>query len=198
MNNGIIFVAGAAVGAVASYFIFKGKFQKDADQQITEVKAKMSEIKSSNDILKEAKNKADANYNKPVDMIAGDLAEEEHEVTEGIDYASYSKKNRQSKQVSDVIHIISQHEYYDYVEKKKFDEKLFTFYQGDSQLVDDETELTVANPELFVGPNGVDAMIGSTVEETYFLDEKNKTVCTVTISEDSYELESDESLVNIE
>ena len=189
MNNAITFVAGVAVGAVASYFIFKKKFQDDADNQIAEVKVKMAELKEINDALHGAKVKAEANYNKPIEMITP--VEEKVVNTNATDYTAISniRKAKLSKKKKDDdtgIRSITEPEYYSYVTDKKYDEKLLIFYQGDAQLVDDRSELVIVHPEEFVGPDGVDAMKDSSVEEMYFVDEDKDIVCTVTISEDSY------------
>ena len=189
MNNAITFVAGVAVGAVASYFIFKKKFQDDADNQIAEVKVKMAELKEINDALHGAKVKAEANYNKPIEMITP--VEEKVVNTNATDYTAISnirkaKLSKKKKDDATGIRSITEPEYYSYVTDKKYDEKLLIFYQGDAQLVDDRSELVIVHPEEFVGPDGVDAMKDSSVEEMYFVDEDKDIVCTVTISEDSY------------
>lgn len=191
MNNAITFVAGVAVGAVASYFIFKKKFQDDADNQIAEVKVKMAELKEINDALHGAKVKAEANYNKPIEMIAP--AEEKVVNTNATDYTAVSnirkaKLSKKKKDDATGIRSITEPEYYSYVNDKKYDERLLIFYQGDEQLVDERSELVIVHPEEFVGPDGVDAMKDSSVEEMYFVDEDKDIVCTVTISEDSYDI----------
>lgn len=191
MNNTLTFAVGVAVGAVASYFIFKKKFQADADNQISEVKAKMAELKEVNDALHGAKEKAEANYNKPIDLIAP--KEEQAMNTSTVDYNAISnvrkaKLSMKKKEDATGIRSISEPEYYSYVNDKKYDEKLLIFYQGDGQLIDEESELVIVHPEEFVGPDGVDAMKDSSVEEMYFVDEDKDVVCTVTISEDSYDI----------
>ena len=193
MNNALSFVVGVTVGAVASYFIFKKKFQQDADNQIAEVKAKMSELKESNDILKVARQNADINYNKSFDAIAKPVAEEP---AGEVDYNAISTKKKVKvvkESQSQDVHKITDTEYYNLVDKKKYDEKVFTFYMGDHQLVDDETELAVVDPEEFLGPNGVDAIRDVSSEEVYFVDDDKKSVYTIMISEDSYD---DPSLVD--
>ena len=191
MNNTITFALGVTVGAVASYFIFKKKFQADADDQISEVKAKMAELKEVNDALHGAKTKAEANYNKPIDLIAP--KEEPVMNTSTTDYNAISnvrkaKLSMKKKEDATGIRSITEPEYYSYVNDKKYDERLLIFYQGDGQLIDEESELVIVHPEEFVGPDGVDAMKDSSVEEMYFVDEGKDVVCTVTISEDSYDI----------
>lgn len=195
MNNTITFAVGVAVGAVASYFIFKKKFQADADNQIAEVKAKMAELKEVNDALHGAKEKAEANYNKPIDLIAP--KEEKVINTSMVDYNAISnvrkaKLSMKKKEDATGIRSITEPEYYSYVNDKKYNERLLIFYQGDGQLIDEETELVIVNPEEIVGPNGVDAMKDSSVEEMYFVDEDKDVVCTVTIAEDSYDISESE------
>lgn len=186
MNNALAFVVGAVVGATASYFIFKKKFQKEADDQIAEVKAKMSELKESNDILKVARQNADINYNKPFDAIA---PESEEEPAGETNYSAISNKKKRTnvKAETQEVHKVTEVDYYNLVDKKKYDERVFTFYQGDGQLVDDDTELAVVDPEEFLGPNGVDAIRNVSAEEVYFADDENKSVYTIMISEDSYD-----------
>ena len=193
MNNAVTFVAGVAVGAVASYFIFKKKFQADADNQISEVKAKMAELKEVNDALHGAKTKAEANYNKPIEMIAPVEGNTGSVDTNATNYNAISnirkaKLSKQKKDDATGIRSITEPEYYSYVNDKKYDERLLIFYQGDKQLVDEQSELVIVHPEEFVGPDGVDAMKDSSVEEMYFVDEDKDIVCTVTISEDSYDI----------
>jgi hypothetical protein len=183
----VTFIIGAAVGSAASYFIFKKKFQKDADAQIAAVKSKMAEIQESSDILKDAKAKAEANHNKSFDDISKDPEEKPDDYT---DYSAISSKNKpmkNNKKISDDgIRSIIEHDYYNYINNKNFAEKIFTFYQGDSSLVDEETGVIVPDADTYVGANGVDAMNKSLVEEMYFVDEKKKTINCVSISEDSY------------
>lgn len=182
-TNVITFIVGAAVGSVASYFIFKKKFQTDADLQIKEVRNKLTELKEANEFLHTARVKSDQNMNKPYEPIA--KAPEENR----IDYNSISsKKHTKEEDPNEEIHQISEHEYYECIENKKYSEKIFTFYQGDNQLVDDETESAVYDPEMFLGPHGVDVMSGINVEETFFIDNKSKMVYTIAVSEDSYNL----------
>ena len=186
MNNTITFAVGVAVGAVASYFIFKKKFQADADNQIAEVKAKMAELKEVNDALHGAKEKAEANYNKPIDLIAP--KEEQVMNTSTVSNIRKAKLSKKKKDDATGIRSITEPEYYRYVNDKKYDERLLIFYQGDGRLIDEESELVIVHPEEFVGPDGVDAMKDSSVEEMYFVDEDKDVVCTVTISEDSYDI----------
>lgn len=182
-TNVIAFAIGTAVGSAASYFIFKKKFQADADLQIKEVRNKLNELKEANEFLHTARAKSDQNINKPYEPIikTGE--------SDRVDYNAISSKKKQKEVDPDEeIHQISEHEYYECVENKKYSEKIFTFYQGDNQLIDDETESAVYDPEMFLGPHGVDVMSGLTVEEAYFVDNRVKMVYTVTVSEDSYDL----------
>ena len=178
----VAFALGAAAGSAVSYFIFRKKFQKEADDQIKEVRAKMSELQNDNDILRDVRHKASENYNKSFDQIAKS-AEGNNEV----DYTAITKKyNNESKVVKSDIKSVDEHEYFDYIKNKSFEEKVFTFYQGDESLVDEDSGMLVPDPEKYVGADGVDAMSQSTVEEIYFVDEMNSLINCVSISEDSY------------
>lgn len=182
MKGAFIFIVGAAVGSVASYFILKKKFQKEADEQIEAVKEKMSELQNDNDILRDVRHKATENYHKSFDPIAKSA-----EGNNDMDYSSITKKyNPAAKKVNTDIVNVNEHEYFDYINNKGFNEKVFTFYQGDDSLVDEDSGMLVVDAEKYIGANGVDAMSKVTVEEVYFVDEANAVINCVTVSEDSY------------
>lgn len=186
--KGIVgFVAGAAVGAVVSYLITCKVERDKATQQIDAVKAKMSELKEDNDVLRDVRKKAQENYEKPFYKIA-DVPEQENKNNE-VEYNKVFKPKEVVKDVKDAIPGIKQVDesgYFQYIQNKSYGESVFTFYQGDGSLVDEETGMKVINPEKYVGPNGVDAMKECTVEEVYFVDEKDEIINCITIAEDSY------------
>lgn len=190
MKYAISFIVGAVVGATVSYFITSKCERKKADEQIAAVTSKMKElkdedginivpgfVKKENDIPVEVE--AVAN-NEPTSPIV--------KVTE-IDYNAISNANKPVKKKENLreeILQVDEHKYYDYVNNKNYGESIFTFYQGDGVLVDEETGRRVFDPEKYVGPHGVDAMRKVSVEEVYYADEKDEIVNCITISEDSY------------
>ena len=190
MKYAISFIVGAVVGATVSYFITSRCERKKADEQIAAVTSKMKElkdedginivpgfVKKENDIPVEAE--AVAN-NEPTSPIV--------KVTE-IDYNAISnakKPVKNKENLREEILQVDEHKYYDYVNNKNYGESIFTFYQGDGVLVDEETGRRVFDPEKYVGPHGVDAMRKVSVEEVYYADEKDEIVNCITISEDSY------------
>ena len=185
MKGTFIFVLGATVGAVASYFITRNVERKKADEQVAAVTAKMAAIKEDYDILKDVKK----NLNKPFAPVDEPVAlPEDVAPNQEIDYSAISKKNKAANVVikNDDITEITEHEYFNYINNKNYSETTFTFYQGDNTLVDDESGMAVHNPEKYVGASGVDAMSKLSVEETYFVDEMNEVVNCITISEDPY------------
>ena len=190
MKYAISFIVGAVVGATVSYFITSKCERKKADEQIAAVTSKMKElkdedginivpgfVKKENDIPVEVE--AVAN-NEPTSPIV--------KVTE-IDYNAISnakKPVKKKENLREEILQVDEHKYYDYVNNKNYGESIFTFYQGDGVLVDEETGRRVFDPEKYVGPHGVDAMRKVSVEEVYYADEKDEIVNCITISEDSY------------
>ena len=190
MKYAISFIVGAVVGATVSYFITSRCERKKADEQIAAVTSKMKElkdedginivpgfVKKENDIPVEVE--AVAN-NEPTSPIV--------KVTE-IDYNAISnakKPVKKKENLREEILQVDEHKYYDYVNNKNYGESIFTFYQGDGVLVDEETGRRVFDPEKYVGPHGVDAMRKVSVEEVYYADEKDEIVNCITISEDSY------------
>lgn len=190
MKYAISFIVGAVVGATVSYFITSRCERKKADEQIAAVTSKMKElkdedginivpgfVKNENDIPVEVE--AVAN-NEPTSPIV--------KVTE-IDYNAISnakKPVKNKENLREEILQVDEHKYYDYVNNKNYGESIFTFYQGDGVLVDEETGRRVFDPEKYVGPHGVDAMRKVSVEEVYYADEKDEIVNCITISEDSY------------
>ena len=190
MKYAISFIVGAVVGATVSYFITSRCERKKADEQIAAVTSKMKElkdedginivpgfVKKENDIPVEVE--AVAN-NEPTSPIV--------KVTE-IDYNAISnakKPVKNKENLREEILQVDEHKYYDYVNHKNYGESIFTFYQGDGVLVDEETGRRVFDPEKYVGPHGVDAMRKVSVEEVYYADEKDEIVNCITISEDSY------------
>jgi len=183
MRGALAFIFGAVTGATVSYFV-TAKIERDkATDQIEAVKAKMAELKEDNDILRDVRQKAEANYEKPIEMIVPEESAGE------TDYNAISVKKKKSKPKvvkEEEIKQVDEHAYFTYINSKDFEEKVFTFYQGDNSLVDEETGMLVPDPERFVGADGVDAMSKLTVEETYYADEANKSISCITISEDSY------------
>lgn len=190
MKYAISFIVGAVVGATVSYFITSRCERKKADEQIAAVTSKMKElkdedginivpgfVKKENDIPVEVE--AVAN-NEPTSPIV--------KVTE-IDYNAISnakKPVKKKENLREEILQVDEHKYYEYVNNKNYGESIFTFYQGDGVLVDEETGRRVFDPEKYVGPHGVDAMRKVSVEEVYYADEKDEIVNCITISEDSY------------
>lgn len=190
MKYAISFIVGAVVGATVSYFITSRCERKKADEQIAAVTSKMKElkdedginivpsfVKKENDIPVEVE--AVAN-NEPTSPIV--------KVTE-IDYNAISNAKKpvnKKENLREEILQVDEHKYYDYVNNKNYGESIFTFYQGDGVLVDEETGRRVFDPEKYVGPHGVDAMRKVSVEEVYYADEKDEIVNCITISEDSY------------
>lgn len=187
MKTVISFVVGAAVGSAASYFIFKKKFQADADAQIKEVRENdariIAELSEDNNFLRDVRKKASENYNKPFEPIAKSV-----EGNNEVDYHAISaKKNKVPKvNITEDIKSITEPEYFDRINNKEFVEKAFTFYQGDNSLVDEESGLIVSEPDDILGTGGVDAISKIDVEEVYYSDDINKIVNCIIISEDSY------------
>lgn len=193
MKGVIGFVVGAVVGATVSYFVTSKIERTKANEQIEAVKAKMTELKEDNDILRDVRQKATTNYNKPFEPLA-----KVKEVTEAsnnkIDYNEISTNKVKKPQVvkeDQEIHEVDEHSYFNYVTNKKFNEAAYTFYQGDGTLVDETSGMRVINPEKYVGEHGVDAMTDASVEEVFYVDEENKIVNCINISEDSYYDEDD-------
>jgi uncharacterized membrane-anchored protein YhcB (DUF1043 family) len=194
MKGVIGFVVGAVVGATVSYFVTSKIERTKASEQIEAVKSKMTELKEDNDILRDVRQKATANYNKPFEP----LAKEKEEVTEtannGVNYNEISTNKVKKPQVvkeDQGIREVDEHSYFNYVSNKKFNEAAYTFYQGDGTLVDETSGMRVINPEKYVGEHGVDAMTDASVEEVFYVDEENKIVNCINISEDSYYDEDD-------
>ena len=181
--NYLYFIAGAVAGAAVSYFVTRKVERKHADEQIEAVKAKLTEIKNDNEILKNARKNSDINLEKPYDEIAKSPA-----ANNDIDYTKFAKKpeSPKKKEKDPKIKAISENEYFTYINNKSYSEAAFTFYQGDGSLVDEESGMIVIDPEKYVGPSGVDAMKEASVEEIYYVDEIDEIINCITISEDSY------------
>ena len=134
--KGIVgFVAGAAVGAVVSYLITCKVERDKATQQIDAVKAKMSELKEDNDILRDVRKKAQENYEKPFYKIAETSPVKNNET----EYNKIYKPKEVVKDVKDAepgIKQVDEAGYFQYIQNKSYGESVFTFYQGDGSLVD--------------------------------------------------------------
>ena len=198
MKYALTFIFGAAAGAVVSFFVTRSVERKKADEQIAAVTSKMHEIENDNDILRDVKQKSDVNLNKPYDELAKEEPVEYVQDGEGgpivkvteIDYNAISNAKKPVKvkpiKAEDMIQSVDEQKYYDYVNNKNYGESNFTFYQGDGVLVDEETGMRVSSPEKYVGSHGVDAMRKVSVEEVYYVDQKDEIVNCIAISEDSY------------
>ena len=195
MKGVIGFVVGAVVGATVSYFVTSKIERTKANEQIEAVKSKMTELKEDNDILRDVRQKATANYNKPFEPLAKEKEEVKEEVANnGVNYNEISTNKVKKPQVvkeDQGIREVDEHSYFNYVSNKKFNEAAYTFYQGDGTLVDETSGMRVINPEKYVGEHGVDAMTDASVEEVFYVDEENKIVNCINISEDSYYDEDD-------
>jgi len=193
MKGVIGFIVGAVAGAAVSYFVTSKIERTKANEQIEAVKAKMTELKEDNDILRDVRQKATANYNKPFEPLAK-FEKVTEEANNKIDYNEISTNKVKKPQVvkeDQEIHEVDEHSYFNYVTNKKFNEAAYTFYQGDGTLVDETSGMRVINPEKYVGEHGVDAMTDASVEEVFYVDEENKIVNCINISEDSYYDEDD-------
>lgn len=186
MKYFVTFVVGAVVGATVSYFITRHVERKNADDQIAAVTDKMREIKG---FVKETDDIPVVNLKTPDDVKEYDEPTTPIITLSEIDYSAISNAKKPAKKINkasyDILQVDEQ-KYYDYINNKSYGEFAFTFYQGDGVLVNEETGNRVLDPEKYVGPNGVDAMRKVSVEEVYYVDERDEIINCITISEDTY------------
>lgn len=190
MKYAISFIVGAVVGATVSYFITSKCERKKADEQIAAVTSKMKELKDEDgiNIVPGFVNRKKEN-DIPVEAVANNEPTSPIVKVTEIDYNAISnakKPVKKKENFKEEIIQVDEHKYYDCVNNKNYGESIFTFYQGDGVLVDEETGRRVFDPEKYVGPHGVDAMRKVSVEEVYYADEKDEIINCITISEDSY------------
>ena len=137
-----MFLAGATVGAAATWLCIKRHYEQIAQEEIDSVKAAFAERKpvianiakdeKSNEKQEENQHKADIAKLKP-DLVnyAAKLQEEGY-----TNYTEHSKKNTEEKK--DEPYVISPD---DYGENDNYMQISLVYYSGDGVLADDEDEV---------------------------------------------------------
>lgn len=141
--NLAMFMAGASVGAIASWLFAKRHYEKITQEEIDSVKAVYAKrnpeanVEHNEEGLADNKHKADMAKLKP-DLVnyISKLQEEGY-----VNYTEHSQKNTEEKKdnsMLDIPYVISPDEY---GENENYAQISLTYYDGDGVLADDKDEV---------------------------------------------------------
>lgn len=108
MKTVLSFAVGAAVGAAATYILLKNKFEKQAQDDINEMRtefkkrghALLEELQSDlNDVLSGTEETSNVEEGKKI--FSSSIAQDKRPINEIVDYSGYSKTNKKGEKVID-------------------------------------------------------------------------------------------------
>ena len=186
MKNVLIFIAGAAVGAVASFFITKEKLNKDHEEETEALRQMYNErvdkIQNASDAIKTLHEKKAA----IMQDIEAQVKKEEEEKSAGeTDYSAISnnkKKHKEEKKL-EPIRVISEREAQKY--SKEFELLGLSLYE-DNVLIDDETENIIEDFEPWVGVSSLSDLRAVGDESIYILNEERKAIYDITVVDERF------------
>lgn len=189
---GIIFaLAGAAVGAAASYFVTKKVCDKQKDQELDDIRNmyedRIKKIVQSKDAMKEMEALKDEMMKEmeKQDKEKKDSEKLASQDANHTDYTQYFDKSKaQVKEAeSESIRFITEAEAQKY--SKDYELIGLTLY-GDDVLIDDETENIIEDFEPWIGKNGIANIRDERGESIYILNPSRKAVYDVTVMEERF------------
>lgn len=190
MNKFLIFVAGAAAGAVASFFVTKKKLNSEHEEEINSLREmydeRVDKIQHSADAIKALKEKKDA--------IMHDMEQKAKEAekvmspapapTTTIDYSAISaRKKPEAEKVEDPIRIVTEQEAQKY--SKDYELIGLSLYE-DNVLIDDETENIIEDFGPWVGVSSLSELRNSGDESVYILNEGRKAIYDITVLDERF------------
>ena len=188
MKNALIFIAGAAVGAVASYFITKGKLNKDHETEIMDIREmydeRVEKIQHASDAIKTLHEKKAEIMHEMEEKAKENGELHENYDTEQVDYTSFSaKKNVTKKENLNPIRVITEQE----AEKfsKEYELIGLSLYDDDV-LIDDESENIIEDYEPWVGVKSLSTLRTNGDESIYILNEEREAIYDITVVDERF------------
>ncbi len=210
MKNFLIFVAGAAVGAVASYFVVKNKLNNEHQAEIDELREMYDErinkiqnievLDQMRTVMQYAKKEAilnDLEEKAKAENINVVKKEEKKVVVKDndhfVDYSGISTAKLKQESPKDTVRIITENEASSYT-SKGYDLVGMSLYSDDI-LIDDETEKIIEDCESWVGAASLSDIRenGDSERSVYILNEDRKMIVDVTVVNERFGDDYDES-----
>ena len=192
MKNVLIFLAGVAAGAAASYFVTKKKCSAEADAILDDIQQtyneRLEKINKQHAQIEEMSRKKDEMM-KEIEKQDAEAKTEDNpdNSTEYTDYSAIYKPAKKEDDSKSPIRVITEAEEENYVNDKGFDMRGLSVYK-DGVVIDDETEEIVKDYESLLG-NGCVGMIFRDYhdgETLCILNEDKNTVYDITVSEERF------------
>lgn len=185
MRNVLIFLAGAAVGAVASYFVTKEKLNKDHEEETEALRQmyndRVDKIQHASDAIKNLHEKKAAIMQ---DLEAKVAKEEEDKSAGEVDYSAIStKKKPKEEKALEPIRMITDHEAQKY--SKDYELIGLSLYE-DNILIDDETENIIEDFVPWVGVSSLSELRTGGDESIYILNEERKAIYDITVVDERF------------
>ena len=192
MKNVLIFLAGVAAGAAASYFVTKKKCSAEADAILDDIQQtyneRLEKINKQHAQIEEMSRKKDEMMKEIEKQDAEAKTEDDpHNSTEYTDYSAIYKPAKKEDDSKSPIRVITEAEEENYVNDKGYDMRGLSVYK-DGVVIDDENEEVVKDYESLLG-NGCVDMIFSEYhdgETLCILTEDKNTVFDITVSEERF------------
>lgn len=206
MKNFLIFVAGAAVGAVASYFVVKNKLNNEHQAEIDELREmydeRISKIQNISEVFKKQYAKKEEILNDLEEKAKAEnvnvVKKEEKKVVvkdndHFVDYSGISTAKLKQESPKDPVRIITENEASSYT-SKGYDLVGMSLYTDDV-LIDDETEKIIEDCESWVGAASLSDIRenGDSERSVYILNEDRKMIVDITVVNERFGDDYDES-----
>lgn len=184
--SALIFIAGAAVGAVVSYFVTKKAEEKRYEQDLTDIRnmydERVKKIEQSRENLDEMnKKKAEIMQDIEKKVEQEKLKNPEGEFT---DYSSISRYNKKKPEITEPIKLITEAEVQQYA--KDYELIGMSLYDDDV-LIDDETENIFKEYDHLIGDQDFDELRRNSVDGgVYILNAERKAIYDITIMDERF------------
>lgn len=192
MKNILIFLAGVAAGAAASYFYTKKKCSAEADAILDDIQQtyneRLEKINKQHAQIEEMSRKKDEMMKEIEKQDAEAKTEDNPDNSLGYtDYSAIYKPAKKEGDPESPIRVITEAEEENYVNDKGFDMRGLSVYK-DGVVIDDETEEIVKDYESLLGNGCVDMIFGEyhDGETLCILNEDKNTVYDITVSEERF------------
>ena len=204
MKNFLIFIAGAAAGAVASYFITKNKLNNEHLSEIEEIREmydeRINKIKDVSEVFKKQYAQKEEILNNLEEKAKTENEKDDKKVVvkdndHFVDYSGISTKKLKQDKPKEPVRIITENEAGNYT-GKGYDLVGMSLYTDDV-LIDDETENIIEDCESWVGATSLSDIRenGDSERSVYILNEDRKMVVDITVIDERFgdDYESSES-----
>lgn len=182
----LIFIAGAAIGAVASYFITKKNEEKKYNDSLVDIRnmydERVKKIEQSRENLDEM-NKKKAEIMQDIEKKV-EQEKLKNPETEFTDYSSISRYNKKKPEITEPIKLITEAEVQQYA--KDYELIGMSLYDDDV-LIDDETENIFKEYDHLIGDQDFDELRRNSVDGgVYILNTERKAIYDITIMDERF------------